>query len=156
MSTTLFKMFVCISLRAILMGNFRYIREKGGKFMPGAHHKPTAKTKKLVGDLMLHGLSQEDVAKRLGIAVETLVKHYYYECYELKHDINCEIENLLLEKARKGDWKAIRLWLTCRAKWAPAKTPEELEEADQRKSLIEKILGKDSVNESNGTGEGSN
>lgn len=105
-------------------------------------HKPTDKTKKLVGDLTLHGLTQEEIAKRLGIAVETLVHHYHYEIYELKHDINCEIENILLEKARKGDWKAIRLWLTCRAKWAPARPPESEEDEGSEKSLIEKLLDK--------------
>lgn len=115
--------------------------------MPGVHHKPTQKTKKMVGDLTLHGVSQGEIAKRLGVAIDTLVKHYYYEIYELRHDVNCEIENILLKKARNGDMKAVKLWLTCRAKWAPARTLEEQEKVNAEKSLIERLLDKIPVDE---------
>lgn len=104
------------------------------------HHKPTDQTRKLVGDLTLHGQSQEDIAKRLSISVETLVKHYPYEIYELKHDVTCEIENIALQKARSGDWKAIKFWLQCRGGWAAARTVEEQQQAENEKSLIEKLL----------------
>jgi hypothetical protein len=120
--------------------------------MPGVHHKPTDKLRKLVGELILHGVSQEDISKRIGIAVETLIKYYRYECYELKHDINCEVENILLDKARKGDWKAVRMWLTCRAGWVPARTVEEVESENQHKSLIEKLMDKIPENERHSTG----
>lgn len=110
--------------------------------MGGQRHNPTEKTKKLVGDLMLHGATQESIAERLHICVETLQRHYRYEMFELKYDVNCEIENLALEQARRGEWKAIEMWLKCKAGWVPARPPLDKDEADNTKSLIEKLIDK--------------
>ncbi len=99
--------------------------------MPGVHHKPTPELRELVKKLVVHGSSQEEMADRLGICVETLVTHYKVEVYFHLVDVNCKIEDKMYEKALSGDINAMKFWLTHRAGWAPAKSQED-KEKDQR------------------------
>lgn len=93
--------------------------------MGAPHHKPTDELRKFVSSLVMRGLNQEEIAKRLKICKETLLKHYEHEVYDTKIDMDCKIENLAYEKALSGDWKAIEFYLRCKAGWAPAKTLDE-------------------------------
>jgi hypothetical protein len=109
--------------------------------MPGVHHEPNEKTRKFVREAAVYGMNQEEIAGRLSICVDTLVKHYDYELYHYKYDVNMEVENIALKKVRKGDWRAIETWLKCKNKWAAAKPKEDSATDALAKSLIEKLQG---------------
>lgn len=93
--------------------------------MARPEHKPTDEYRKIVSDMILNDSSQEDIAKRLHICKETLIKYYNYEVFQSRVDTTVKIQNILLEKAYEGKRWAIELFLKAKAGWALAKPKED-------------------------------
>lgn len=120
--------------------------------MAGTHHKPTDKTRKLVRDMSIDGKTQEEMAKRLSISVETLVKYYDYEARHYKHDITYEIQDILIKKALEGKRWAVEKYLTCRADWAPARKPDDFLEKKKEYILVQ-YQSKEITNDNNSSND---
>lgn len=101
------------------------------------HHKPTDATRKLVRDMSVDHKSQEEIAKRMHISVDTLIKYYEYEVRHYKHDITYQIQDILIDAALKGKRWAVEKYLTCRADWAPYRRPEEIMDNNKKYVLVE-------------------
>ncbi len=112
-----------------------------GGYQPN-EHRPTDETKLIVKELYAAGVQRARIAKRLGIVEETLNKHYEEE---LDNSMELLINNLaksLYQRAIDGDEKAAEFWLKCRARWAPAKSEEDIEKDKRQTSLMEKLMDK--------------
>ena len=102
-------------------------------------HKPTDKSRAEVGALVSFGITQEDIAKYIGISVDTLAKYYRNELDTALIRANAMVANKLFRKATEGnDLSAMIFWLKTRAKWRE----KELDDARKNEALIEKILDK--------------
>jgi len=83
----------------------------------GKEHKPTESTKEQVKRLSALGCPHEDIATRLKISSDTLVKYYRDELDEGRIDANAAIAGTLFSQAKKGNTAAAIFWLKTRARW---------------------------------------
>jgi len=81
-------------------------------------HKPTQSDKDTVKRLSALGCPHEDIAIRLKISSDTLVKYYKDELDEGRIDANAAIAGTLFSQAKNGNTAAAIFWLKTRAKWA--------------------------------------
>lgn len=86
----------------------------------GVEHVPTKETRNLVKTLAAVGIRHEDIALKLGVAGNTLVKHYRQELDEGRIDANAAIGQTLFQQAKKGNTAAAIFWLKTRARWSEA------------------------------------
>ena len=101
-------------------------------------HEPTEQTRAEVGALTSFGNTQEDIARYLGISVDTLVKYYRSELDNAALKANAKVANKLFRKATEGDdLGAMTFWLKTRARWR-----EKDKEDNTANSVIEKLLEK--------------
>jgi DNA-binding XRE family transcriptional regulator len=78
----------------------------------------TDENKAVVSSLTAFGITQESIAKKLGISVPTLVKHYQHELETGLDNANAQVANTLFEMATSGKVpSATYFWLKTRAKW---------------------------------------
>ncbi len=80
-------------------------------------HKVTEQTKDKVISLRSCGVTNEEIAKKLGISSDTLTRHYRYELDIAQIDANEAIARSLYNKALAGDVTAMIFWLKTRARW---------------------------------------
>jgi len=80
-------------------------------------HKPTKTTQEQVKRLSALGCPHEDIATRLKISSDTLVKYYKDELDEGRIDANAAIAGTLFNQAKKGNTAAAIFWLKTRARW---------------------------------------
>jgi hypothetical protein len=80
-------------------------------------HKPTKDTQEQVKRLSALGCPHEDIATRLKISADTLVKYYKDELDEGRIDANAAIAGTLFSQAKKGNTAAAIFWLKTRARW---------------------------------------
>jgi hypothetical protein len=87
-------------------------------------HKPTKDTQEQVKRLSALGCPHEDIATRLKISADTLVKHYKEELDEGRIDANAAIAGTLFSQAKKGNTAAAIFWLKTRARWKETQVNE--------------------------------
>jgi len=80
-------------------------------------HRPTEESRTLVRSLAAYGVRHEDIASRLGISQDTLVRKYRVELDHGRVDANAAVAQTLYQKARAGDTTACIFWLKTRAGW---------------------------------------
>ena len=105
----------------------------------GAHHHPTDESKRLVWEFVAFGIGQEHIARRLGISVDTLSRHYQHELENGLAEAIHVVANKLWSKAvDDNDLGAQIFFLKTRARW------REKDQDDTKKfeSLIEKLVDK--------------
>jgi transposase len=85
--------------------------------MQGVAHVPSDESRKLVRTLVAVGIRFEDIASKLDIGQDTLVKYYRRELDEGRIDANASIGKTLFEQAKAGNTAAAIFWLKTRAGW---------------------------------------
>jgi hypothetical protein len=87
-------------------------------------HKPTKDSQEQVKRLSALGCPHEDIATRLKISADTLVKYYKDELDEGRIDANAAIAGTLFSQAKKGNTAAAIFWLKTRARWKETQVNE--------------------------------
>ena len=87
-------------------------------------HKPTQEAKDTAKRLSALGVPHEDIATRLKISADTLVKYYQEELDEGRIDANAAIAGTLFSQAKKGNTAAAIFWLKTRARWKETQVNE--------------------------------
>lgn len=87
-------------------------------------HEPTQADKDTAKRLSALGVPHEDIAKRLKISADTLVKYYGEELDEGRIDANAAIAGTLFSQAKKGNTAAAIFWLKTRARWKETQVNE--------------------------------
>ena len=85
--------------------------------MQGKEHIPTDETRKLVRSLSAVGIKYVDIASKLEISDDTLVKHYKKDLEDGRTDANASIGQTLFQQAKNGNTAAAIFWLKTRAGW---------------------------------------
>jgi hypothetical protein len=85
--------------------------------MQGKEHIPTEETRKLVRSLSAVGIRYVDIASKLDITDDTLVKHYKKDLEDGRIDANASIGQTLFQQAKSGNTSAAIFWLKTRAQW---------------------------------------
>ena len=80
-------------------------------------HNPTDETRKLARALSAVGITHEDIASKIEISADTLVKYYKKELADGRIDANAQIGKGLFEQAKNGNTAAAIFWLKTRAGW---------------------------------------
>lgn len=80
-------------------------------------HKPTQAERDTAKRLSALGCPHEDIAIRLKISSDTLVKYYQVELDEGRIDANSAIAGTLFQQAKNGNTQAAIFWLKTRARW---------------------------------------
>jgi hypothetical protein len=83
----------------------------------GKKHEPTQHDRDTAKRLAALGCPHEDIAKRLKISADTLVKYYQAELDEGRIDANTSIAGSLFKQAKEGNTVAAMFWLKTRAGW---------------------------------------
>lgn len=83
----------------------------------GKLHVPTSETQKLVRTLSAVGVPYVDIASKIEITHDTLVKHYKKELTDGRIDANAAIGQTLFQQAKDGNTSAAIFWLKTRAGW---------------------------------------
>ena len=90
----------------------------------GQLHKVTDENKRLVKTLAAVGIRHEDIAVKLGISSDSLVRHYKRDLDDGRVDANAAIGKSLYEQAKAGNTSAMIFWLKTRAGWAETQKVE--------------------------------
>jgi len=91
-------------------------------------HEPTEKDRKVVESMASYGIPEKDIARVIGIAVDTLEKWYRYELDTAHVKANSMVAQSLFQKAMgtgNGAVAACIFWLKCRARWVEPKPWDE-------------------------------
>ena len=83
----------------------------------GKKHEPKQQDRDTVRRLSALGVPHEDIALRIKISSDTLVKYYQDELDEGRIDANSAIAGTLFNQAKKGNTAAAIFWLKTRARW---------------------------------------
>ena len=87
-------------------------------------HQPTDQTKLQAKTLAAVGIKHEDIAAKIGISADTLVKYYKQELDDGRVDSNAQIGKSLYEQAKAGNTAAMIFWLKTRAGWKETQVQE--------------------------------
>lgn len=98
-------------------------------------HVPNEKTRGQVQALSGFGIKAEDIASYIGIAKQTLYKHYREELMTGVVGANARVAETLYNKAINGDTTACIFWLKTRAKWREVQKMEMEVDADVKSQL---------------------
>ena len=83
----------------------------------GKKYETTNENKMLVKTLAAVGITFEDIATKLEISSDTLVKYYKKELDDGRIDANASIGQTLFQQAKNGNTTAAIFWLKTRARW---------------------------------------
>jgi len=92
--------------------------------MQGKEHIPSEESQKLVRTLAAVGITYEDIANKLDISSDTLVKHYKKDLDNGRVDANASIAQTLFQQAKDGNTSAAIFWLKTRARWKETQAHE--------------------------------
>ena len=87
-------------------------------------HQPTDQTRLQAKTLAAVGIRHEDIAAKIGISADTLVKYYKQELDDGRVDSNAQIGKSLYEQAKAGNTTAMIFWLKTRAGWKETQVQE--------------------------------
>jgi transposase len=87
-------------------------------------YEPTDADREVAKKLAALGTTYEDIAKKLKISSDTLVKYYKQELEEGRIDANASIAGTLFQQAKKGNTAAAIFWLKTRARWKETNVTE--------------------------------
>jgi hypothetical protein len=104
----------------------------------GIEHNPTDESRKLARTLSAVGITHEDIAGKIEISSDTLVKYYKKELADGRIDANAQIAKGLFEQAKNGNTSAAIFWLKTRAGWKETKEVEIVDKTTERKFIIER------------------
>jgi hypothetical protein len=90
----------------------------------GKEHKPTQENRDTAKRLAALGVPFEDIATKLEISSDTLVKYYKQDLEEGRIDANAAIAGTLFQQAKKGNTAAAIFWLKTRARWKETQVNE--------------------------------
>lgn len=90
----------------------------------GKKYTPSDENKKLVKTLAAVGITFEDIATKLEISSDTLVKYYKKELDDGRIDANASIGQTLFKQAKNGNTAAAIFWLKTRARWKETQSVE--------------------------------
>lgn len=85
--------------------------------MQGSKHNPTDENRKIAKTLAAVGIPFEDIATKLDISSDTLVKYYKADLDAGRIDANASIGQTLFQQAKNGNTAAAIFWLKTRARW---------------------------------------
>ena len=85
--------------------------------MQGKLHEPTDENRKLVRGLAAVGVRHEDIAAKIELSADTLVKYYKKELDDGRIYANAAVAKSLYQQAMAGNTTAMIFWLKTRAKW---------------------------------------
>jgi hypothetical protein len=87
--------------------------------MPRPKIKPTQAQRDLVRSLVAFGVSQEKIARQIGIrSAKTLRKHFREELDRGELEANANVANAAYKMATSGQHPVITIfWMKCRAGW---------------------------------------
>ena len=108
--------------------------------MQGIEHIPNEENKKLVRTLVAVGITFEDIASKLDISSDTLVKHYKRELDDGRIDANASIAQTLFQQAKGGNTSAAIFWLKTRARWKET-TAHEVTGAEGQSIIVKVVTG---------------
>ncbi len=83
----------------------------------GKLHVPTDESRRMVKALAAVGIRHEDIAAKIEISADTLVKHYKRELDDGRVDANAAVAKSLYDQAKAGNTTAMIFWLKTRAGW---------------------------------------
>jgi hypothetical protein len=92
--------------------------------MQGKEHIPSDENRKLVRSLSAVGIRYVDIAQKLDIGDDTLVKYYKKELEDGRIDANAAIGQTLFQQAKDGNTSAAIFWLKTRAGWKETQAHE--------------------------------
>jgi len=87
-------------------------------------HQPTDENRTKIKAWAAVGVRHEDIAAKLGISADTLVKYYRQELDDGRIDANAQIGKSLYEQAKAGNTTAMIFWLKTRAGWKETNVTE--------------------------------
>jgi len=90
-------------------------------------HIPTAELRERVAFLSVNGIEHKRIAEVIGIAKNTLYKHYRDELDNSLDNKNSQVAQSLFKKALEGDTGAMCFWLKTRAGWKETVRNENVE-----------------------------
>lgn len=106
----------------------------------GTPHQPTDETRAQVSALITYGVTQEQIAKFIGIAPMTLFKYYRTELDTSAVKANAAVANKLYNKAvNQDDLSAQIFWLKCRARWRTQDVINVADENDRLKTELKEL-----------------
>lgn len=94
--------------------------KKGGR----PAHEVTKDNVALVRRLAALGVTYEDIASRLRISSDTLVKYYKETLEDARIDANASVAGTLFTQAKRGNMTAAIFWLKTRAGWKETQVNE--------------------------------
>lgn len=97
-------------------------------------HAPTEESRKIAYKLSGLGCPHEDIALRLGISADTLVKYYKNELDLGRINANAIMAGTLVDQAKNGNVAAAIFWLKTRAGW------KETTQHDVNLTVIPKVI----------------
>tara|TARA_R110000751_G_scaffold15768_7_gene50738 strand:+ start:1444 stop:1788 length:345 start_codon:yes stop_codon:yes gene_type:complete len=80
-------------------------------------HKRTDEEAEVVRMMAAVGISQENIAKVIGIDIKTMTKYYREELDTAWIKANAKVGGAMYNKAISGDVQAQKYWMGCRAGW---------------------------------------
>ena len=110
--------------------------------MQGREHNPNETDKSLVKTLAAVGVTYEDIASKLNISSDTLVKYYKKELDDGRIDANASIAQTLFKQAKDGNTSAAIFWLKTRARWKET-TAHEITGAEGQAITVKVVTGID-------------
>src|SRR3954465_15041561 len=107
----------------------------------GHPHEPTDTTRAVVHALAAFGVTREDIAGRLEISADTLVKHYRRELDLGRVEANARVAERLYrvatqENPDKTSVIAMIFWLKCRAGWREVQRHEHVGPDGQSPAVV--------------------
>ncbi len=112
----------------------------------GKLHKPTEESRRLIRQLSAVGTRHVDMAQKLGITHDTLVKHYKTEIEDGRIDANASIAQTLFQQAKEGNTAAAIFWLKTRAGWKETSAMEVTGQDGAPLSSPVIVIGTDETN----------
>lgn len=80
-------------------------------------HQPTQENRDMVSKMSCYGITQDVIAKCVGIHEETLRIHYREELDTAKAKCIADVGDRLMDKIRNGDGPSIMFYLKTQGKW---------------------------------------
>ena len=99
-------------------------------------HKRTDEEAEVVRMMAAVGISQENIAKVIGIDIKTMTKYYREELDTAWIKANAKVGGAMYNKAIGGDVQAQKYWMGCRAGW---KETNQIEHSGNI-NMIERII----------------